>query len=229
MSFSGFPQGKFQHLPIPPQFFEALLPDIHDVEELKLTLYCFWALTQRTTSAPYLRHSHLIADATLMSALNQDASALERALSQAQARGTLLAAPIQLNGQPEVLYLVNTPRGRLAHEQLLKGAWTPNPDDLSIEILPPRPTVYALYEQNIGVLTAHIAEELRSAEQEYGMEWVQDALKLAVENNVRTWRYTRAILERWKQEGRADAPHQRHQLEDGRRYATGKYADFFES
>ena len=43
--FSGFPKGKTRVTPVPNLFFSELLPYIDNIDELKLTLYCFWSLT----------------------------------------------------------------------------------------------------------------------------------------------------------------------------------------
>jgi len=68
----------------------------------------------------------------------------------------------------------------------------------------PAQNIYALYEQNIGALTPLIADALKDAERTYGAEWIADALKLAVTNNKRNWKYCEAILKRWKVEGKDD-------------------------
>ena len=66
-----------------------------------------------------------------------------------------------------------------------------------------RPNIFTLYEQNIGVLTPMIAEELKDAEKEYSAEWIEEALKIAVEQNARKWSYVQKILGRWQTEGKA--------------------------
>jgi DnaD/phage-associated family protein len=62
--------------------------------------------------------------------------------------------------------------------------------------------IFVLYEQNIGLLTPMIADELRDAEKTYPAEWIEDAMQEAVHLNKRSWRYVRRILERWRVEGR---------------------------
>ena len=57
-----------------------------------------------------------------------------------------------------------------------------------------RPNIFRLYEENIGPLTPLIAEMLRDAEKTYPADWIEEAFKIAVENNVRRWRYIEAIL-----------------------------------
>ena len=65
-----------------------------------------------------------------------------------------------------------------------------------------RPNIYDLYEQNIGLLQPLLAEQLLEAERDYPREWIEDAFRIAVENNARNWRYIDAILRRWAAEGR---------------------------
>jgi len=45
--FEGFPPGKTRLVRLPAQFFTDLLPRLDDPDELKLILFCFWALEQR--------------------------------------------------------------------------------------------------------------------------------------------------------------------------------------
>ncbi|HEV2405354.1 MAG TPA: DnaD domain protein, partial [Ktedonobacterales bacterium] len=79
---------------------------------------------------------------------------------------------------------------------------------LSVEV--ERPTIYALYEQNIGLLPPLLAEELREAAEEYPPEWIEEAFRLAMQQNRRRWSYIRAILRRWKTEGKGEQPYGTH-------------------
>ena len=69
-----------------------------------------------------------------------------------------------------------------------------------------RPNIFRLYEENIGMLTPMIAEELLDAEQVYPKQWIQDAMREAVLNGAHSWRYVEAILKRWQREGRKHKP-----------------------
>lgn len=194
--FSGFPAGKLEVTPLPNLFFSELLPTIDDLAELKVTLHLFWLFAHRKT--PYVCTSELRADRTLMQSLNVANTTLEAALARAVARGTLL----EWHTSDDTLYFLNTERGRRALEKIAQEH--PPRSNLAPEPVTPqeRPNIFALYEQNIGLLTPLIAEELKEAEREYPREWIAEALRLAVEHNKRNWRYARAILERWKTEGR---------------------------
>jgi DNA replication protein len=70
-----------------------------------------------------------------------------------------------------------------------------------------------------------IADELRDAEQTYPMRWIQEAIQLAVENNVRKWRYVLSILERWRQEGKKDGIGRRDSQKELRQQIPDEYKD----
>jgi DNA replication protein len=65
-----------------------------------------------------------------------------------------------------------------------------------------RPNIFVLYEQNIGLLSPLIADELKDAADHYPAEWIEAAFREAVLHNKRKWSYIRAILRRWETEGR---------------------------
>ena len=70
--------------------------------------------------------------------------------------------------------------------------------------------IFSLYEDNIGMLSPMIGEELKEAERRYPSSWIEDAIREAVSNNKRNWRYIMAILNRWEQEGRKDGRSRRY-------------------
>jgi len=65
--------------------------------------------------------------------------------------------------------------------------------------------IYTIYEQEIGALTPIIADALKDAEDTYAADWIEDALRVAAENNKRNWKYAEAILKRWKAQGFKDS------------------------
>ncbi|MBE3559929.1 MAG: DnaD domain protein [Ktedonobacteraceae bacterium] len=74
--------------------------------------------------------------------------------------------------------------------------------DTTVQVQIERPNIFVLYEQNIGLLSPLIAEELKDAAEQYPPEWIEDAFREAVQYNKRKWSYIRAILRRWETEGR---------------------------
>jgi DNA replication protein len=207
--FSGFPAGKQRLTPIPNQFFSELLPAIDHMAEMKVTLYAFWALTQQEGTVRYLRLTDFLNDTTFIDGLGPNkqaaAEALLEGIERAVSRGTFLHINVEsADGQMD-LYFLNSERGRAAVEGITRGEWRPWPDEENpVTLMVDRPNIFVLYEQNIGALTPIIADELRDAEQTYPPQWIEEAIKIAVENNVRRWRYVVTILERWRLEGKQE-------------------------
>ena len=226
-TFDGFPNGKVNWTALPTTFFSELLPLIDDLNELKITLFCFWALQQKEGDFRYLIPADFSTDNDMLVGLNE--ATREAAIAQAVQRGTLLQASVELQEKAQTLYFLNTERGRLAIHQIAAGKWQPDAATSKIEILPERPNIYRLYEQNIGVLTPHIADCLKDAKKEYTTQWVHDAIVEAVEKNKRSWKYINWLLNYWDQNGKGYETSKRSDEQDGKEYATGKYSKFIKS
>jgi DNA replication protein len=222
--FKGFPEGKVRQTPIPEPFFSELLPEIDDLAELKLTIYVFWRLNRMESTFRYLRREDFIGDPRFMLSLGDDPgaaeAALDGALERATSRHVLLRAVVERAKGEESYYFLNSPKGRAAVQAITKGEWQLTADsDLQITLGDQPPNIFELYEQHIGVLTPMIAEALREAEDTYPSSWIEDAFRIAVENNARSWRYVSAILNRWQVEGRDDREDRRDTEKARRRYA----------
>jgi DNA replication protein len=230
--FPGFPEGRQRVVPLPGAFFSELLPTIDDLTELKVTLHAFWILSRMEGALRALRREDFAADSGFMQGLatpeRTAEDALDGALEHAVSRGTLLKASLASDAGTEDFYFLNSAKGRAAQAGLERGTWRPSedpgPDNLSID----RPNIFRLYEQNIGPLTPMIAETLREAEDTYPQAWIEDALRIAVENNVRKWRYVEAILEDWRTRGRDEREDRGDSEKARRRYVEGEFADYVE-
>ena len=225
--FAGFREGPVRWVSLPEPFFSELLPAIDNLAELKLTLYILWVLERQEGEPRYLLREELSADPELLAALSEEgragAECLEGALGRMAARGVLLRVMPSAGG-PEALFL-NTARGRAAAEGLTRGEWKTETDRPAARPAHlERPNIFALYEANIGALTPVMAEILRDAEQAYPAAWIEEAMRLAVESNARSWRYIAAILERWKTEGRSNE--EPGGEKGGRKYVEGEFKDF---
>jgi DnaD/phage-associated family protein len=207
-AFNGFPL-KTKFTPIPNVFFSEVLPRIDDLAELKVTLHIIGVLYQKKGYPRYVTFDELTSDPTLVRGLRGEddgSSPLRRGLDSAVSRGTLLHLALERNGDVHDLYFVNTEADRKALEKIKSG-------EIKLGTLAknePYPVnsgqhdIFTLYEQNIGMLTPIIAEELKEAEKLYPASWIQDAFKEAVDLNKRSWRYISRILERWAAEGKHD-------------------------
>ena len=228
MPFSGFNDDD-ERTGLPETFFRELLPGIDDVHELKLVLYVLWRVTKQARVFPFIKKSELLEDVIFMQGLGPEPAAqhraLDDALSRAEQRGVLLSAGEAVSR----IYILNTPQGRAAQQGLAQGKWNPDAFAAQTVVLGEvRPNIFELYEQNIGPLTPMLAESLREAEAEYPYEWIEDAVRIALENNVRKWRYVEAILKSWQEKGRDDRKDQQNSESDRRKYVEGEFSDFIE-
>jgi DnaD/phage-associated family protein len=66
-------------------------------------------------------------------------------------------------------------------------------------------SLFSLFEQEIGPLTPHIGNELGDLLDSYPVSWVQEAIHIASENNIRKVSYVNGVLRRWFIEGK-DSP-----------------------
>jgi DnaD/phage-associated family protein len=226
--FQGFPSGgRVQFTAVPSVFFSAVLPQITDIAELKTTLHIIAALYNRKGYPRFIRYIELTGDVVLMQGLNGSEETLRQALKMAAERGTLLSFSVEKESASEDIYFLNDESSRQAVEKvragelklagLKAGKSVPAPAE-------PLPDIFTLYEQNIGMLTPMIAEELRDAEKLYPEDWIRDAIKEAVLHNKRNIKYIAKILQNWSIEGRSDGTYQRDSKATGPdKYFKGKY------
>ncbi len=231
--FSGFP-ARMQFTPIPNVLFSHLLPQINDITELKTTLHIFETLYRKRGYPRFVTYSELLLNKSLMSSLRGRDKApdevLGDALKAAVERGTILHIVLDQGGAPEDVYFLNTDSARQVVARVQNGelelsglkAGEQAQPDVGSE---PQSDIFTLYEQNIGMLTPMIAEELGDAEKLYPKDWIRDAIKEAVSLNKRNWRYIAKILERWSAEGRGDGTYKRDstQKTSPDKYFKGKY------
>jgi DnaD/phage-associated family protein len=154
--------------------------------------------------------NELAASPTFMAGLAANADeareALRRGLEAAVKRGVLLTLKLKQGALETAAYALNNPSGQAALRKIERGE-IQLPDTAPAPVELPegrRPNIFGLYEQNIGLLTPMISEELKAAEKEYPEEWIRDAFKEAVDLNKRSWRYIQRVLEKWSSEGRSD-------------------------
>ena len=228
--FGGFP-ARMEFTPVPNVFLSSLLPQIEDINELKVTLHIFRLLYRRKGYPRFVTLAELRGDAALMSSLGATDESpddiLQESLEAALGRGTVLRVTLERDGAAEEVYLLNDNPGRQAADKItggevvLSGLKVREPAPLVAEA----PTdIFTLYEQNIGMLTPLLADEIRDAEKQYPEGWIRDAIKEAVSQGKRKWSVVSAILQRWSTEGRDDGAYRRDSKKaDPDKYIRGKY------
>lgn len=228
--FGGFP-AKMRFTAVPEPFFGHVLPDIQDIAELKVILTIFRTIYGKRGYLRFVSLRELTSDVALMSGLTSGDSPpdsrLAGALENAVKRGVILQLTVEASGAPEGIYFLNTEADRRIIQRIENGEIA-LPDmkvPTAIEIAAPEkaPDIFGTYEQNIGLITPMIADELRDAQKLYPEAWIEEAIGEAAKQNKRKWSYISAILERWHSEGRTSGPYRGDLKADPDKYVKGKY------
>jgi len=239
--FSGFNTDRSELVPIPAEIFTEILPSISRPGELKLTLHIFWLLSRQQEAPKCVCFDELEHDEPLLRGLaaldtaKEPRQSLREALELAVRRGTVLRLKVEDGGNTREWFFVNTaPNKRLltrwkrlkpaAILELLGRRAVKDPEEM------PAQSIFQLYEENIGMLTPLVAEQLSEAESAYPAEWIRDAFSEAASLNKRNWRYVSRILENWATQGRQSGKNRQSNGKpiDPKEYRSGKYAHLFE-
>lgn len=228
--FEGFPAGELHYIPVPDLFFTGLAPLVDDLSEMKVILHIIW-LRQRG-GKQVVTVEELSTDETLIAGLSvlgdDPVKQLREGLRRAVEHGALLHETLESPHGVHEIYALNSVGGRSAMEQVRRG-------QLGIERVvlaerpatKPRPNIFQLYEDNIGLISPLLADELREAEATYPADWIEEAFRIAVENNVRKWRYIQAILEGWATRGKGDRSTAGRADKEKRWYTDEEFERFF--
>ena len=191
-------QVKTEFISLPDSFFTQAMPKIQDMAELKIVLYVAYLIMRKQERPYFVTYKELLSH-ELMAKMG--AETLRRALDSAVEHGALLQSTANINGVSEDVYSLTADSRQLS--------------DINI---------FALYEQNIGIITPMIAEELKEAGKIYPPQWIEEAFKEAVTLNKRSWKYIARILERWASEGKDSGEYRRDIKKDGPdKYIKGRY------
>jgi DnaD/phage-associated family protein len=231
--FPGFNSSTL-YTPVPNPCFGPLLEQIQDMAELKVVLRGLWLLHRQRNRPKRVAVQEFLNDRTLLKGLagsvEDTQEEIRRGLSLAVKRGVFLCSAAGGQDAGGEFYLLNTDSNRSALERM-RSDGVPNLEKghpSSEEATPPapdeRPNIFVLYEQNIGMLSPILAEELKEAEELYPEGWLENAFHIAVTENKRSWRYIAGILRRWasegkdkgKYEGKDDGKSGRHPQKDNR-------------
>ncbi|MBI5953589.1 MAG: DnaD domain protein [Chloroflexi bacterium] len=198
-----------------PDSFIQLLKEIDDIAELKVTLFALWRVEHIEGHFRGLRESDFEVEA-----LGLDGGEIRLGLGKAVQRGTLL----RREREADVVYFLNSPRGRLSAEAFEKGQWRESALGSSTPMR--KSNVFKLYEENIGALTPLLSDMLREAEKNYPAAWFEEAFEIAVSRNIRNWKYVEAILARWKEKGKDERKDQQNPVKDADRYTDSEFSEF---
>jgi DNA replication protein len=213
MKFKGFP-ARMEFTPVPNLFINQLAP-VMGGAELKIALCLFKILYNKKGRPRFVSEADLLADPAVLESLQekgeQPQETLVEILTGIVRQSILVPLEVAQEGKIHTLYFLNSPSDRADLAGVQSGQFRLAAFEIvkPLEAVTEKPTdIFSLYEDNIGLLTPMIAEELKDALATYPEAWIREAVKEAVTMNKRSWRYIARILERWTTEGKSNGTHQ---------------------
>jgi DNA replication protein len=227
IEFKGFP-ARMQFTPVPNIVFSSLFPQITDIVELKVLFHVFEILYPKKGNVKYFTISELLARAGQIGGPESHPEKITGALQSLIKKGAIIPFSMTRNGAAEEIYLLNNQTNKLNLERIQSGEISLpelKPEKPILVALPEPSDIFSLYEQNIGMLTPLIADELKEAGKQYPENWIKDAIKEAAESNKRNWKYIAWILAHWSTEGKDNGAYRGNLKKntDPDKYIRGKY------
>lgn len=207
--------------PVPDPLLGDVLKSIDDLAELKCILRALWHIHRKKGDLRCVTLAELRDDPVLRSELDREE--IEDAMNGGARRGIFAKGNVTTGHGRVALFVLNQESQRAALRRAMAGDIALPTNDEEWTVAPgrakTRPNVFDLYEQEIGMITPVVADELKAAEAEYPREWIQTAVREAALSGKRSWPYVRAILRRWNKEGKSDGKFGRNtKARDPRRY-----------
>lgn len=216
--FEGFgPAETFTAL---PDSFFALLGQMDDVDEIRAALLALRQLEHCSGALRFFSLEDLLGQKEALQ--GWDEAGLQRGLEKAVSRGILL----QGGGARGGLFVLNSARGRLTLQALeAQGGEAALSSSAGFRHTS---KVFSWYEENFGPLTPLLADALAEAEAEFPSEWIFEAFQLAVARQKRNWSYVKAILKRWKEEGKNERNRKQDPEQAASRYTDNAFSEFLD-
>ncbi len=203
---------------VPSSYVSQLVRQVEDPLELKLTLLVFYVLSRARDYPAYVTMADLELKAA--SILGIESEKCREGVRAAVRRGVLLEARLPVGVNATEVFFANIETDLQAIEELKERMVRGEEPGVA----PQSPNIFELYEQNIGILTPLVAEELKDAQRTYRADWIEAAVREAVLARKLSWKYICRILERWTSEGRDSGTNRRGTGQsDTDKYTRGRF------
>ena len=204
-SIKGFPlPDDFATTRVPNALLGRVLSTVDDPDEIKLILRAIWLLEHQRGYPRYITRDDLRRDRVLSVAIT-DQPDFDRSLNSAIEHGVFVEATINGN----ICLMFNTESARRASIEVSSTTDNLKKDDNGWEA-PAASTgsadAFRAYEENIGILSPMIRQSILAALEDFTDEDITHAIRIAVENESRSWSFVAGVLRRWARDG---IPHER--------------------
>ena len=228
-------------VPIPRSFYDRHLSRIRDLAALKVLLTIYRCVAELNSEAPFVAEDAIYADDQLLDGVRLAASSrqpideIRHGIEVLVAHDAVVRICVEVGEEESFWLMPKEPENQRMLTSYVRGErafpYQTAKTSATTRIAVERPNVFRVYEQNIGVLTPLIADQLIEAIELYPDGWIEDSINEAVSLNRRNWRYIQRILQRWATEGRGDETYRRNQGASGfvqpEKYLRGKYSSLF--
>jgi DnaD/phage-associated family protein len=197
-------------IPVPREFLTERIAQIDDATELHVTLAVFRLAADSGSMPPAVSEETVLRDSVLARTFPADRRSsklfqrIRRGLQYATARESIVQVVLTVDAHEQRWYVPASTPYREALDVVLTepGAWPVAGTDATV--VATAPSVFSLYEKNIGMLTPLLTDQIETAMELYPLAWIEDAIGEAVSYNKRNWRYVQRVLENWSVNGRGE-------------------------
>ena len=202
-----------RHFPLPDDFPATRIPNAvlgtllalkPDPSVVTLVLRAIWLLERQRTFPRNITIDELRHDRVLSVTL-ETPDQFDNALEEALTIGVLINADgglLMLNTESAVRQAASIGKSSSADRtsEAEAGGWEASASSaLPVD-------AFRAYEENIGALSPIIRENITNALQDFTDEHIAEAIKIAVENESRTWAFVAGVLRRWARDGVPNDP-----------------------
>lgn len=183
---------------VPIQIIDNFFPKIKNIDALKFFIYTIYRFQADNQRIQFVTKSQICQSKNIKE-LFEEGMNLNLILDELVEVNALLSIEGNFKNKKDSYYFLNNARSRAAIRAIQEGDWKPK-SNIEFNPIVERPSIYQLFEDNLGGLTPFVVEMLDDAEKEYSYEWIEEAIKLSIKNDARNWSYVEAILKRWKKD-----------------------------
>ena len=183
---------------VPNAVLSAVLDEVEEAETVKLILRAVWLLERKRGFPASITVNELRHDRVLIRVFKSE-ERFDAALDQSLNLGVLIKFELN-NADALMLNTVSATRqvkhvkGRKS-EKIEEVGWAASvgsemPED-----------AFRAYEENIGLLSPMIRENITAALQDFSDEDIIEAIRITVENESRSWSFIAGVLRKWARDG----------------------------
>ncbi len=237
--FDGFRDKPILLIDIPDQFFTDILPIIADLHQLKLALYLLFTFGKIESGFHYttlftildkMEIDQILGFEEIDPSRDSLIEHLKTNLKNLSELGIIFLVDTGLPDKPDTLIFLNSSKGRAAIQAYQNGQLSVEGNIIGNSAWEnSKPSLFTLYEDNIGPLTPIIADAIIDAENDYPERWISEAINLSAKRNIRNWNYINAILKKWRQNGRDESVEAEGEKPDYKKYSDGEFADLIDN